>query len=149
MKFYASEIILAIEELHREGIVYRDLKPENILFDKEGHILLTDFGLAKQNITEPAVGAFSLCGTPEYLSPEVLNRTGHGLAVDWWSLGMVCFEMCTGLPPWYNKNISKIFDGIKHGELNFPNELSDEAKSLISVFKLKQFCLNDIFNLII
>ena len=96
-RFYCAEITLALEELHAHDVVYRDLKPENILLDGEGHIKLVDFGLAKEGVHEPAEGANSLCGTPEYLSPEVLNRQGHGTAVDWWNLGMVTYEMLTGL----------------------------------------------------
>ena len=99
-QFYCAEIVLALEELHRNEVIYRDLKPENILFDVDGHIKLADFGLAKEHISEATEGAHSLCGTPEYLSPEVLNRLGHGNAVDWWNLGMVTYEMLTGLPPW-------------------------------------------------
>ena len=76
---------------------------ENILLDEHGHIKLADFGLAKEGIHDAAEGAHSLCGTPEYLSPEVLDRQGHGTAVDWWNLGMVTYEMLTGLPPWYTQ----------------------------------------------
>ena len=93
------EIALALDAMHEHGVVYRDLKPENILLDGQGHIKLADFGLAKEGIVGPAEGAHSLCGTPEYLSPEVLDRQGHGTAVDWWNLGMVLYEMLTGLPP--------------------------------------------------
>eukprot|EP00605_Chrysophyceae_sp_TOSAG23-4_P002551 GSChrysophyteH1.ASY1.ANO1.2816.1 assembled CDS len=101
-RFYAAEIALALDAMHEHGVVYRDLKPENILLDGQGHIKLADFGLAKEGIVGPAEGAHSLCGTPEYLSPEVLDRQGHGTAVDWWNLGMVLYEMLTGLPPLRN-----------------------------------------------
>uniref|UniRef100_A0A3B5MVK8 Protein kinase X-linked n=1 Tax=Xiphophorus couchianus TaxID=32473 RepID=A0A3B5MVK8_9TELE len=86
--FYTSEIVCAIEYLHSKEIVYRDLKPENILLDSEGHIRLTDFGFAKKTWT--------LCGTPEYLAPEVIQSKGHGRAVDWWALGILVFEMLKG-----------------------------------------------------
>ncbi|ETV91641.1 AGC protein kinase, variant [Aphanomyces invadans] len=84
---YAAEITLALDHLHSLGVVYRDLKPENILFDAVGHVLLADFGLAKEGITEGAEGTNSMCGTPEYLPPEILDRVGHGTSVDWWALG--------------------------------------------------------------
>ncbi|GAB9473062.1 Agc protein kinase, partial [Globisporangium polare] len=103
-RFYAAELVVALEHLHSLGVVYRDLKPENILLDEMGHIKLADFGLAKDEVTEIDSGATSLCGTPEYLAPEVLARKGHGTAVDWWGLGMVLYEMLTGLPPWYTRN---------------------------------------------
>ncbi len=93
---------------------------------------LADFGLAKEDVTDAAEGAHSLCGTPEYLSPEVLNRQGHGIAVDWWNLGMVCYEMLTGLPPWYTTDRDKLFDRLKNAPLKFPFYVSRPAASLIS-----------------
>ncbi|XP_074989819.1 cAMP-dependent protein kinase catalytic subunit PRKX isoform X2 [Calonectris borealis] len=90
--FYSTEIICAIEYLHSKEIVYRDLKPENILLDKEGHIKLTDFGFAKKLVDR----TWTLCGTPEYLAPEVIQSKGHGRAVDWWALGILIFEMLSG-----------------------------------------------------
>lgn len=105
-RFYAAEITLALEQLHKLGIVYRlildrevisrDLKPENVLLTEEGHVRLTDFGLSKEGINQADRGAQSFCGTPEYLAPEILNRSGHGQAVDWWSLGALLYEMLTG-----------------------------------------------------
>ncbi|KAG5180123.1 putative protein kinase [Tribonema minus] len=119
-RFYAAEITLALEHLHGCDIAYRDLKPENIILDMEGHIKLADFGLAKTGVRHSAHGATSLCGTPEYLSPEILNRRGHGTAVDWWGLGMVIFEMLTGLPPWYTTDRRKLFQRLRSGPLSFP-----------------------------
>ena len=84
-KFYIAEIILAIEYLHKNGIIYRDLKPENILLADDGHLKLTDFGLSKQGIFKDEK-TYSFCGTPEYLAPEILLGLGHDKAVDWWSL---------------------------------------------------------------
>lgn len=130
-KFYCAEITMALDELHRHGVVYRDLKPENILFDAEGHVKLADFGLAKENVQDSAQGANSLCGTPEYLSPEVLDRRGHGTGVDWWNLGMVTYEMLTGLPPWYTTDRDKLFERLRNAPLKFPYYVSRTAASLI------------------
>ena len=100
IRFHVAEIILAVETLHKNGIIYRDLKPENILLDSEGHIRLTDFGLSKQGIfRDQESQAFTICGTPEYLAPEIIRGEGHGPAVDWWSLGALVFEMYTSRPP--------------------------------------------------
>jgi serine/threonine protein kinase len=132
-KFYAAELVVALEHLHSLGVVYRDLKPENILLDEMGHIKLADFGLAKDQVTEVDSGATSLCGTPEYLAPEVLARKGHGTAVDWWGLGMVLYEMLTGLPPWYTRNRQELFARIREAPLEIPKYLSPEAASLIQL----------------
>jgi serine/threonine protein kinase len=131
VRFYCAEIALALDALHANGVVYRDLKPENILLDDEGHIKLADFGLAKEGVSEAAEGAYSLCGTPEYLSPEVLDRQGHGTAVDWWNLGMVTYEMLTGLPPWYTTDREKLFDRLRNSPLKFPFYVNRPAASLI------------------
>ncbi|EQC34148.1 AGC protein kinase [Saprolegnia diclina VS20] len=129
--YYAAEITLALEHLHGLGVVYRDLKPENILLTKEGHVKLADFGLAKEGITDGVYGTNSLCGTPEYLPPEILDRLGHGTAVDWWNLGMVLYEMLTGLPPWYTNDRQKLFDRLRSARLHFPPYVSRRAEGLI------------------
>eukprot|EP00820_Chromera_velia_P028903 Cvel_11978.t1-p1 / transcript=Cvel_11978.t1 / gene=Cvel_11978 / organism=Chromera_velia_CCMP2878 / gene_product=RAC-beta serine/threonine-protein kinase A, putative / transcript_product=RAC-beta serine/threonine-protein kinase A, putative / location=Cvel_scaffold768:16140-17414(-) / protein_length=425 / sequence_SO=supercontig / SO=protein_coding / is_pseudo=false len=129
-RFYSAEILLALEHLHSLNIVYRDLKPENVLLDAEGHVRLTDFGLSKEGI-EDNFSARSLCGTPEYLAPEILNQVGHGKAVDWWSLGALIYEMLTGLPPFYTRDREKLFENIRHGELKYPPFVSPVAKSLL------------------
>jgi serine/threonine protein kinase len=128
VRFYAAEIVCALAHLHSLGIVYRDLKPENILLNSEGHITITDFGLSKQ-IDEG--GTHTFCGTPEYLAPEVLKGQGHGMAVDWWSLGTLIYEMLTGLPPFYSQNINIMYQKILNGELRFPSYVSSEAQSLL------------------
>eukprot|EP00611_Tribonema_gayanum_P030049 TRINITY_DN822_c0_g2_i1.p1 TRINITY_DN822_c0_g2~~TRINITY_DN822_c0_g2_i1.p1 ORF type:complete len:725 (-),score=189.64 TRINITY_DN822_c0_g2_i1:946-3120(-) len=130
-KFYAAEIALALEHVHKLDIVYRDLKPENVLLDGEGHIRLTDFGLSKEGITNNTSGAHSFCGTPEYLAPEILNRQGHGRAVDWWSLGALLYEMLTGLPPFYCRDREKLFDKIRRAQLTYPRYLSESCQDIL------------------
>jgi serine/threonine protein kinase len=99
-RLYLSEVVLAIEELHRHDIIYRDLKPDNIVLDKDGHCLLTDFGLSKQEMGEDR-HTYSFCGSVAYLPPEILNKGGHGKAVDWYLVGTLLYEMLVGHPPYY------------------------------------------------
>ncbi|XP_012881913.1 PREDICTED: ribosomal protein S6 kinase alpha-3 [Dipodomys ordii] len=103
VKFYLAELALALDHLHSLGIIYRDLKPENILLDEEGHIKLTDFGLSKESIDHEKK-AYSFCGTVEYMAPEVVNRRGHTQSADWWSFGVLMFEMLTGTLPFQGKD---------------------------------------------
>lgn len=128
-KFYAAEIGLAIGHLHGLDIIYRDLKPENAVLDKDGHVCLTDFGLAKVNVRE--ANAETFCGTPEYLAPEFLLGGGHGKAVDWWSLGILLYEMLCGLPPFYSENVNEMYEFILKKPLEFTEEVSEEAKDLL------------------
>ncbi|XP_014397899.1 PREDICTED: ribosomal protein S6 kinase alpha-2 [Myotis brandtii] len=103
VKFYLAELALALDHLHGLGIIYRDLKPENILLDEEGHIKVTDFGLSKEAIDHDT-RAYSFCGTIEYMAPEVVNRRGHTQSADWWSFGVLMFEMLTGSLPFQGKD---------------------------------------------
>ncbi|KAK3603248.1 hypothetical protein CHS0354_007579 [Potamilus streckersoni] len=128
--FYLAEITLAIEHLHSQGIVYRDLKPENILLDLQGHVKLTDFGLCKESIDEGAL-THTFCGTIEYMAPEILTRTGHGKAVDWWSLGALMYDMLTGAPPFTGENRKKTIDKILKAKLSLPPYLTNDARGLI------------------
>uniref|UniRef100_A0A1I7SZ61 Ribosomal protein S6 kinase n=1 Tax=Caenorhabditis tropicalis TaxID=1561998 RepID=A0A1I7SZ61_9PELO len=129
-KFYLSEIVVSLEHLHQQGIIYRDLKPENILLDGHGHVKLTDFGLCKEEI-EGDQKTHTFCGTIEYMAPEILMRCGHGKAVDWWSLGALMFDMLTGGPPFTAENRRKTIDKILKGRLTLPAYLSNEARDLI------------------
>lgn len=136
-KFYSAQVALAIGHLHTKHIIYRDLKPENILMDQDGYICLTDFGLAK--ILHDNAQAFSFCGTPEYLAPEILNEKGHSFPVDWWALGILTYEMIVGFPPFYtgNNNNLKMYELIKKKPVYFPDpqrhkiKMSDECKDFI------------------
>ncbi|EFE34247.1 uncharacterized protein ARB_06644 [Trichophyton benhamiae CBS 112371] len=129
-KFYAAEITLVIGYLHdMHGIAYRDLKPENILLDQEGHLKLVDFGFAKQLYN---LETYTLCGTPEYLAPEVIHNSGHGLAVDWWALGILIYEFIVGQPPFWDSNPMGIYEKIVAGCIRFPANMPASAKDIIS-----------------
>ncbi|XP_039540961.1 ribosomal protein S6 kinase alpha-3 isoform X1 [Pimephales promelas] len=135
VKFYLAELALALDHLHGLGIIYRDLKPENILLDEEGHIKLTDFGLSKESIDHENK-AYSFCGTVEYMAPEVVNRRGHTYSADWWSYGVLMFEMLTGTLPFQGKDRKETMTMILKAKLGMPQFLSSEAQSLLrSLFK--------------
>lgn len=137
VRFYAAELVSALGHLHANDIIYRDLKPENILLDQHGHIRLTDFGLSKMNCSD-FHGASTFCGTPEYLAPEMLagrkRKTEYGKAVDWWSLGTLMYEMLTGWPPFFDRNVELMCSKIMKAPLKFPAHfgLSVEVKNLIA-----------------
>ncbi|XP_054606967.1 ribosomal protein S6 kinase alpha-3 isoform X7 [Nothobranchius furzeri] len=135
VKFYLAELALALDHLHSFGIIYRDLKPENILLDETGHIKLTDFGLSKESVDHESK-AYSFCGTVEYMAPEVVNRRGHTQSADWWSYGVLMFEMLTGSLPFQGKDRKDTMTMILKAKLGMPQFLSSEAQSLIrSLFK--------------
>nr|XP_043905175.1 serine/threonine-protein kinase Sgk1 isoform X2 [Solea senegalensis] len=129
-RFYAAEIASALGYLHSLNIVYRDLKPENILLDSQGHIILTDFGLCKENI-EPNGTTSTFCGTPEYLAPEVLHKQPYDRTVDWWCLGAVLYEMLYGLPPFYSRNTAEMYDNILNKPLQLKPNISNAARHLL------------------
>ena len=129
-KFYAIEIVLALEELHANNMVYRDLKPENILLDAKGHVKLIDFGLSKIFDTENDK-AFTICGTPQYLAPEILEKKGYNKAVDWWSLGCVMYEMLTGRLPFAIKRGGKINLDTYKRPVKYPESLKNDTKDFL------------------
>jgi len=129
-KFYILELVLAIEFLHKKNMIYRDLKPENILLDEKGHVKLTDFGLSKI-LDEDNDKTYTICGTPQYLAPEVLLKKGYDKAVDWWSLGCVMYEMLSGRLPFCIKRGMKLSQKIYEKGVEYPNNLTKEAKDLI------------------
>lgn len=130
-RFYAAEILLALEHLHIRGIIYRDLKPENILLDSDGHIKLSDFGLSKKGVLDEDSKAYTFCGTPEYLAPEILKGNGHDKAVDFWSLGAIMYEMLTGAPPFYSKNREEMFRAILNTPVQMKSFFSPQLCDLL------------------
>eukprot|EP00931_Biecheleriopsis_adriatica_P011447 TRINITY_DN112538_c0_g1_i1.p1 TRINITY_DN112538_c0_g1~~TRINITY_DN112538_c0_g1_i1.p1 ORF type:complete len:334 (-),score=97.02 TRINITY_DN112538_c0_g1_i1:44-1045(-) len=125
--FYSAQIAAIFEYCHHLDIVYRDLKPENILINGDGYVKLTDFGFAKQIEHR----TYTLCGTPEYIAPEVLLNKGHGKPVDWWTLGILIYEMVVGYPPFVDEDPMGIYQKILAGKITFPKIFNKEAKSLV------------------
>ncbi|KAG0437644.1 cAMP-dependent protein kinase catalytic subunit PRKX [Dictyocoela muelleri] len=125
-RFFSGEILLALEYLHGQNIIYRDLKPENVLLDKNGHVKLTDFGFAKT--TNGSV--FTQCGTPDYLAPEVILGKPYDRTVDFWALGIVMFEMITGELPFTQNEYGDLYDKIINENVKFP-EVDNNIKDLI------------------
>ncbi|RDX69489.1 Phototropin-2, partial [Mucuna pruriens] len=158
-RFYAAEVVIGLEYLHCLGIIYRDLKPENILLQKDGHLVLTDFDLSfmtsckpqvvKQSlpgkrrsrsqpppifVAEPVTQSNSFVGTEEYIAPEIITGAGHTSAIDWWTLGILLYEMLYGRTPFRGKNRQKTFSNILHKDLTFPSSIpaSLAARQLIN-----------------
>lgn len=127
-RFFAAEILLALQDLHMNNILYRDLKPENVLMDANGHVKLADFNLAKK--TEER--STTICGTPEYISPEILKGSPHGREVDFWGFGCILYEMIEGKSPFYSSNYNNLFSKIVNGKFAFTEKFSVTAKDLIS-----------------
>jgi len=130
--FYTAEITLGLEYLHLNGIIYRDLKPENLLLDADGHIKITDFGLSKEGLFDSYASTTTFCGTPEYLAPEVIEGRTYTKSVDWWSLGTLLFEMLTGMPPFYDEDIQKMYQNKVNHEIQFPQSVTEPTRDLIS-----------------
>lgn len=131
-RFYSAEILCGLEYIHANGIIYRDLKSENILIRYDGHICLTDFGIAKDKMHHPNAKTKTFCGSPDYLAPEILNEEGYNKAVDYWAFGCLIYEMLTGLPPFYCKDINRTYGRIQNGRIEYPDNFSAETVEIIS-----------------
>lgn len=125
--FYAAQVTMMFEYLHSKNVIYRDLKPENILIAPDGYLKLTDFGFAK--VVEGRT--YTLCGTPEYISPEILLNKGHYKAADWWTLGILLYELIAGIDPFTDQDPMAIYQKILKGKIVFPNGFDRDAKSLV------------------
>jgi serine/threonine protein kinase len=130
-RFCAATIVLAFEYLHSKDIIYRDLKPENVLYDSRGYLKITDFGFAKYIGKELT---WTLCGTPDYLAPEIVQGKGHGKAVDWWTLGIFIFEMLASYPPFFDEDPMQTYNKIMKGVVAYPSHFSKEAVDLLHGF---------------
>ena len=130
-RFITAELILAMQYVHSKNILFRDLKPENILIDRQGHIRLADFGLAKQGNQNHKQIAQSFCGSPAYLAPEMLSRAGVSESGDVYQIGVVLYEMLVGIPPYYNENIQKLYENISKGKLKIPKYLSKQSRNVL------------------
>lgn len=145
-RFYSAEICLALDFLHLRGIIYRDLKLDNVLLDSEGHIKLTDYGMCKEGL-KVGEQTSTFCGTPNYIAPEMLRGESYDFSVDWWALGVLCFEMMAGRSPFeINENPSEnpdlntedhLFQVILEKPIRIPRNLSAKANSLLKGFLQK------------
>lgn len=129
-RFYLANIILALKYLHSFNIIYRDLKPENLLLDSRGYLRLTDFGFAK--IVDDRT--WTLCGTPEYLAPEIIQSDGHGKAADWWACGILAYEMMVGYPPFFDETAYGIYEKILKGKIHWPRDMDRLSRDIIKAF---------------
>lgn len=128
-RFYSAQIVTVFHHIHSMDLIYRDLKPENVLLMNNGYVKLTDFGFVKK--LKPWDRTYTLCGTPEYMAPEIIMNTGHGRAADWYTLGIFMYELITGLPPFMHNDTYEIFKRTLREKIPFPPGFSSDAKSMI------------------
>jgi len=127
-KFYAAQIVSAFAHLHKHDVIYRDLKPENLLIDHDGHVKVTDFGFAKVVKDK----TYTVCGTPEYIAPEIIRSQGHATGADWWALGVLIYEMLAGFPPFFDEDPFGIYEKIlSDAPIAFPSHFHKDARDLI------------------
>merc|ERR550532_1690421 len=126
-RFYAAAVILGFEYMHNRSIIYRDLKPENLVLETNGYLKITDFGFAKFIVDK----TYTLCGTPDYLAPEIVTGQGHGKGVDWWTVGVLIFEMVAGCTPFFSSDQTEMYRKIVRGKYRTPKYFSHEVKDLI------------------
>lgn len=136
VRIYAAEIYLALDFLHRKGVIYRDLKPENVMIDGKGHIRLIDFGLSKEDMDDHDLTA-SFCGSIGYIAPEMVAQKPYGKSIDWYMYGCLLYEMLTGQRLFQANDVSKLMVLIEKGKIAYPKEMSDKAKSLIQGLLVK------------
>ncbi|ELP86520.1 hypothetical protein EIN_034610 [Entamoeba invadens IP1] len=138
-KFYAAQMVLAIEHLHNQGVIYRDIKPENIMVCEDGYIRLTDFGLSKTDVPDAAKTS-TFCGTPEYLAPELVMNVPYTNSIDWWGLGILIYEMLFGAVPFFSEDIQELYRNILHKQVTFPanTEITLQCRDVIEHFLRKK-----------
>uniref|UniRef100_A0A3B3VR84 Protein kinase C n=1 Tax=Poecilia latipinna TaxID=48699 RepID=A0A3B3VR84_9TELE len=135
--FYAAEIVVGLQFLHGQGIIYRDLKLDNVMLDSYGHIKIADFGMCKENISaENKAGTF--CGTPDYIAPEILVGQKYTFSVDWWSFGVLVYEMLIGQSPFHGDNEDELFESIRIDTPNYPKWLTSESRSLLELLFVRE-----------
>jgi protein kinase X len=120
-------VVAAFDYLHDRLIVYRDLKPENLLFDADGYLKVVDFGFAKRVEDR----TWTVCGTPEYMAPEIILNKGHGVAVDWWTVGILLYELFVGYPPYEGKDAMDLYKKIVSGDIKYPKKITPQGQDCI------------------
>merc|ERR1719431_2113822 len=133
-RFYSSCVVEAFDYMHQRDIIYRDLKPENLVLTNTGYLKVTDFGFAKVVSNK----TFTLCGTPDYLAPEIVTGQGHGKGVDWWTVGVLIFEMVAGCTPFFSSDQTEMYRKIVRGKYRTPKYFSYEVKELIRRLLVKR-----------